>query len=140
MSCPVVVKSPTLRIEIKKANQQCNLCVAYDIVLNQVHVYHERVYADNVVSKVWFLRSFSSPPYSKFTTNITSKNVSQIRTNECKTRFFIFKVNLIFLRSSRHFNCDTGFTVILSFVNESVHGFNNIRNGRLNARFPIIEV
>ena len=49
-----------------------------DIVLNQVRVYHERVYADNVVSNFWFVRSFSSQPYSKFITNITSEIVSQM--------------------------------------------------------------
>ena len=35
----------------RKAAQQWSLRVANDIVLNQVPVYHERVYADNVVSK-----------------------------------------------------------------------------------------
>ena len=42
----------------RKATQQCSFRVAYDIVLNQVGVYHERVYADNVVSKFWFVRFF----------------------------------------------------------------------------------
>ena len=86
----------------KKATHQWNLRVANDFVRNQVHVYHERVYADNIVSKVWFVRSFSSQHYSKFITNITSKIVSQIRTKERKTRSFNCKVNLNFLRSSRH--------------------------------------
>ena len=119
----------------KKATQQWSLCVANDIVLNQVGVYHERVYADNAVSKFWFVRSFSSQHYSKFITNISSENVSQIRTKECKTGSFIFKVNLNFLRSSRHFNLDTVFAVIVSFLNENVHGFNNIRNGKVKSRF-----
>ena len=35
----------------KKATQQWNLRVAYDVVFNQEPVYHERVYADNVASK-----------------------------------------------------------------------------------------
>ena len=90
------------RLELRnkrKATQQSRFCVANDIVLNQVGVYHERVYADNVVSKFWFLRSFSSQQYSQFITNITSENVSQIRTKECKTKSFICKVNLNFLRS-----------------------------------------
>ena len=39
---------------------QWSFCVANDILLNQVGVYHERVYADNVVSKFWFVSSFSS--------------------------------------------------------------------------------
>ena len=86
----------------RKATQQWSFCVANVIVPNQVGVYHERVNADSVVSKLWFVRSFSSQHYSKFITNITSKNVSQICTKECKTRSFICKVNLSFLRSSRH--------------------------------------
>ena len=80
----------------RKTTQQWSLCVANDIVLNQVCVYHERVYAYNVLSKFWFVRSFSSQHYSKFITNITSENVSQIRTKECRTRSFICKVNLNF--------------------------------------------
>ena len=121
--------SPDLSFEKKKATQQWSLCVANDIVLNQVGVYHERVYADNVVSKFWFVRSFSSQHYSKFITDITSENVSHIRTKECKTRSFICKVNLNIVRSLRRLNCDTVFAVIVSFLNESVHGFNIISNG-----------
>ena len=71
-------------------------------------------------------------------TNITSENVTQIGTKECKIRPFFCKVNLNFLRSSRHFNCDTIFAVIVCFMNESVHGFNNVRNGRVNTRFQIV--
>ena len=61
----------------KKATQQWSFCVANHNVLNQVGVYHERVYADNVVSNFWFVRSFSSQHYSKFITNTTSENVSR---------------------------------------------------------------
>ena len=114
----------------RKASRQKSFWVADSIVLNQVRVYQKRVYADNVVSKFWFVRSLSPQNYSKIITNITSENVSQIRAEECKTRTFFYKVSLNFLRSSRLYNCDTFFTVIVSFLNESVHGFNNIRNGR----------
>ena len=102
------------RLELRnkrKATQQWSFCVANDIVLNQVVVYHERMYADKVVRKIWFVRSFSSQHYSKFITNITSENVSQICIDECKTGTFICKVNLDFLRSSRHFNFDIVFAV-----------------------------
>ena len=107
------------RLELRnkrKATQQGNLCVTNDIVLNQVCVYQDRVYAYNVVSRFWFVRSFSSQHYSKFITNIFCENVSQICTKECKTRSFICKVNLNFLPSSRHFNCDTVFAVVVSFL------------------------
>ena len=80
----------------RKATQQGSFRVSIDTILNQVRLYYERVYADNVIGKFWLVRSFSSQHYSQFITNITSKNVSQIRTNECKTRSFICKVNLTF--------------------------------------------
>ena len=44
----------------KKATQQWSLRVANDILLNQVCVYHERLYAYNVGNKFWFVRCFSS--------------------------------------------------------------------------------
>ena len=145
--CPIVhVLSSSYnvpRLEIrnkKKTMQQWNLCVANDIVLNHVGVYHERVYSDNVVSKFWFVRSFLSQHYSKLITNIISENVSQIRTKECKTGSFLCKVNLNFLRSSRHFNCDAIFAVIVSFLNESVHGFNSVRKGRVKTKFQLVEL
>ena len=122
----------------RKATQQCCLRVTNDIVFNQVGVYHERVYADNVVSKLSFVRSFPSQHYFKFNTEITSESVSQIRSKECKIRPFIFKVNLV-LRSLRHFSWDTNFALIVSFLNESVHGLNNIRKGRANTRLQIVE-
>ena len=131
----------------RKATQQGSFRVANDIVCNQVGLCHERVYADNVVSKFWFVRSYSSQHYSKFITKITSENVSQIRTKEYKTRFSNCKVNLNFLRSSRHFNSDTVFgvksdtvfAVIESFLNKSVHGSNTIRKGRVKTRFQIVQ-
>ena len=122
-----------------KAVQQWSLPVGNNIVLNQVPVYLERMYADNVVSKFWFVESFFSQHYSKFIGNNTSDNVSQICTKKCKTRSFICKINLNFLRSSRHFNCDAIFAVIVSFLNESVHGFNNIRIARVKTRFQKIQ-
>ena len=101
----------------KKVTQQWCFRVANDILLNQVRVYHERLYADNVVGKFWLVRSFSSKLYSNFIANNTSQNVSKIRTKECETRSFICNVNLNSFCSSRHFNCATNFAVIVSFLN-----------------------
>ena len=131
------VSSLELRNE-KKTTQQWRLRLAEDIVLNKIRVYHERVY-DSVPSKFWFVMSFSSQRYSKFIVNITSESVFQIRTKECKTRSCICMVILNFLRASRHFNCDTVFAVIVSFLKESVHGFNKIRNASVNTSFQILE-
>ena len=130
------------RLELRnkrKAKQHWNLCVVKDFVLNKICVNHERVYAYNVLIKLWFQRSFSSQHYSKFITNKNSDNLSQILTKECKTRFFICKVKLNSLRSSRHFNGDAFFAVIVSFLNESFHGLNNISKGRVKTRFQIVE-
>ena len=66
----------------RKATQQGRLRVANDNVFNQVCVYYERLYADNVVSKCWFVRSFSCQQYSKFIANNTSENVTQISTKK----------------------------------------------------------
>ena len=55
--------------------------VANDVVLNEVRVYHERVYADNVVRKFCFVRSFSCQHHSKFI-DIATEKVSQVRTEE----------------------------------------------------------
>ena len=127
-------------VKEKKATQQWGLLVIIDIVLNKVRVYHEKVYMDKVVSKFWFVRSFSSQHYSKCNTNTTSKKVSQIGTKECKTRSFISEVYLKFLGSSRHFNYDTAFAVIVSRLNKSVHDFNKILNGGLKTGFKIAKV
>ena len=131
------------RLELRnkrKATQQWSLCVSNDIVLNQVGVYHKRVYADNVVRNIWFVRSFSSQHRSKFVANIAPKNVSQVHTNICKARSFNCKVNLTFLCPSRHSNCDTSRAVIVSLLNEIVHGFNNICNRSLETGFQILKL
>ena len=122
----------------KKATQHWSLRVANDIVLNHVRKYHDRVYADNVLNEFWLVRSLSSQPYSKFITKNSSEKMSQFLNKECKTRFFIWKVNLNFLRPPRHFNCDTVIAVIVSFLKETVHGFNNIREGRVKTGFHIV--
>ena len=131
------VSSLELRNE-KKATQQWSFRSANDIVLNQVGVYHERVCGQ--CKQILVCEVIFSQHYSKFITNITSENGSQICTKESKTRSFNWKANLNLLRSSRHFNCDTVFAVISSFLNESVHGFNNIRNGKVKTRFHIVEI
>ena len=128
------------RVDVRskpKGTQQWWLCVANDSVFNQVRVYHERVYADNVLSNFWFVSSFSSQHISKFIANNNSQNVSQVRTNECKTRSFLCNVNLKFLSTSRHSNCDTVFAVFVSFFNEIVCSLNKIRNGRVKTSFQI---
>ena len=90
MYCPVAIMSPDLSFEIKGKQRSPRYS------LSKVRVYHERVYLDIVVSNFWSARCFSFQKYSKLITNITSENVSQIRTKECKTRYFICKINCNF--------------------------------------------
>ena len=69
------VSSLELRNE-RKTTQQWGLCVTNSISLNQVLVYHERVYADKVVIRIWSLRSF-------FWLNITPKLLPTLLPNMC---------------------------------------------------------
>ena len=112
-----------------KTTKQRGPHVANDIVFNQARLYHEKVNADVVVSKFWIVKSFSSQHFYKFFANINSKNGFQVHTEKRKIRFLNCKVNLNFLSSSRHFNGDTMFSMIVSLLNESFHGLNKILNG-----------
>ena len=95
----------------KKATQQRSLPVTNDILRDQVRINHQKFYADNFLNKIWFVRS-------------------HVHTKECRNRSCICKLNLNCLLSSKHFNSDKVFSAIVSFLNESVHGINNIHIGR----------
>ena len=96
------------------------------------------MYGDNIVGIFWFLMSYFSQLYSKFITNITSENVFQVRTTECRTRLFIFEVDLNFLRSSRNYDNLTTFAVIVSVLSEHVHGIHFVLIGRVITGFQIV--
>ena len=73
----------------RKRTQQWSFRVAHDIVLNQVRVYHERMYADNVVSKFWFVRSFRL--------NITPNSLPTLLSKVCpRSVLKIVRPNLSF--------------------------------------------
>ena len=95
--------------------------------------------ADNVANKIRFVRSFSCQHRINNIANITFVFVFQICTEKYQTRLFICKVNLILLSFSDLFNCDSAFAVIVFFSDESVHGFKNIRIGKLKTRFQMAE-
>ena len=74
MYCPVLLMcSATQGFQKGKATQQWSFGVANDTVLNQVRVYHERVFADKALSKLWLVRYFASQRYSKFIAIIASE-------------------------------------------------------------------
>ena len=79
--------------------------------------------------------SFSSLRYSNFFANITFRNVTHVCTKKGKTRSFIYQVNLNFLRSLGHFNYYTTFAMIVSLLNEWVHGFKDIGKKRVQTGF-----
>ena len=142
MYFPTIIMFPAFGFELKGKRRRNGAFVSptiNDIVLSQVRVYHERVYPDNIVSKIWLVRSFSSQHHSKFFANITSENVSRICTKKCNARSFICKVNLNFLGSSRHLTCCTALAVIVSFLNENVHGFSIISNGGVRTVFQMVK-
>ena len=95
--------------------QERNFCVANIIVLNEICVYHERVYSENVVSKVWSVRFTSSQHYPNLMSIVFSEIVTQGRTENSNSRFInsIARWISIFLRPSRHFNCYKNFAVIM---------------------------
>ena len=108
--------SPALSFEKKRRNAARGLRVGNDIVLNQFRVYHERVYADNVVSYYWIVGSFSLQHHYNSFANIAPGNVSPVRTKEGKTRSFSCNVNPDFLSSTRHFQYEAAFNVIVTFL------------------------
>ena len=115
--CPVVIKSPALVFEINgKERSNGAFLLPKKIALNHVCIYHRIVYGDNIVSKFKFVGFFSPQHHTIFSSSITCEMMSQIRTKECNTKSFIFKVNINFLRSSRNFNSHTAFASIESFL------------------------
>ena len=95
---------------------------------------------DNVVSKFWFVRSFLL--------NITPNSLPKLLSKWCprsvlkksKARSFICKVGANFLRSSRHFKCDTSSAVIVCFLNDSIHAFEKIRNGKVETGLQTVKI
>ena len=57
----------------KKTTQQWSFCVTNEIVVKQVSAYFEKVYADIVVSRFWFARSFSLKQHSECDAHIPPK-------------------------------------------------------------------
>ena len=134
MYCLVVLMSPALSFEMK--GTQCRKVTEF----NQVRVYPDRVYADNAVSKFWFVRSFFSQHHSNVYANITSENVAHVRIKKRKTKSFKCNVNLNLFSTPRHFNTDTVFAVIVSLLSESVQSFNKICNRKVKTRFHRVKL
>ena len=91
-----------------------------------------------VVSKVWFVRSFSPQHQPTFVAIISSISVFQVRTKKHKTGPFNLHVNLIFSFSSGHNNFDTVVIMNVLLLNEFAFCFNNVRNRTVMTGFQVV--
>ena len=71
---------------------------------------------------------FSYHQYPKFVSHIVTKNVTQVGATECKTRGVVCKHNYNLLRA-RNLYCYASFVVVVSLLNELIHGFHNVCDG-----------
>ena len=135
-----LLKNPSLHLR-KKGMERSNrtFFVANTNVLNQVCVYKERVYADNVVSKFWFTNFFLPKITPQLLTQCFQKRFESFG-KECRARSLIWEVTLYFLWSSIHIDCYIMSAVILSCSNECVYIFNKIRNGRVQTEFETVQI
>ena len=131
--------SPAISIELER-KQQNDGAVASPKMYAMRSVCNVGVYADNVVTKVCFVRSLPSKDPSKIIANLTSAIVFHCCTTKHKNKSSICKVSCNFLSSSRHFNCATFFAVIVFFVNRSVHSFKSIPNRKVTSGFHVVKV
>ena len=134
--------SPALSFEIERNQRSNGVFVSATILcsIRSVYIMRECMHAEKVVNIFWFVSSVSSQYHSIFLANFTPENVSQVPTKEWRTTFFIYKINLIFMNSSWYFNSDAVLTVIVSFLNGSLRGFNDVRNGKLQTSFQIVKL
>ena len=123
-----------------KATEQRRFCVSNNIVLYNVKVNNEWMDANNIVSKCWFMRTFTTHEYSRIISHISSKYMSQVSTKKCKTRFFIRQIQLYFLRYPANFDCDASVSVVASFLYESIHSFHNVSYGGIQSGFKIVSL
>ena len=72
-----------------------------------------RTYGKDVESKFYFGRCFSSQYQTKFNANLNPKEVPEVCTNKQDQ----MGGNIIFLPCSRHLDCDSTFSIIVSALN-----------------------
>ena len=107
---------------------QSDACITWDSVCGQCR-------KQSLVCEVLFLSTLLQIQYQHYFPNCVPDPYWRMEDEI----FHLQGKSQHFLRASRHFICDTIFAVIVSFLNESFHGFNNIRKGKVNTRFQIVE-
>ena len=65
----------------------------------------------------------------QFVSHIVVKNVILVGATECKTGGIVCKHNYNFLRSARNLDFYASFVVVVSLLNERIHGFHNVCDG-----------
>ena len=111
-------------------------CLDNNILIYQICVYFERVYGDKVLSR---MKSFFFSTLPEVVCQHYYQKKSQVQPKKCKTGIFISKGKVqFFFGFSRNFSCYKTFVVTLLLLNERVHGFNYICNGRLHTGFQRI--
>ena len=132
--------SPAFTFDMERKQRNIGIFVSpNNIVLNQVFINHERVYADIVVSSFRFVRSFSPQQHSIFLPTLLLKVFSRsvIKLEKPDPSFTRQISNF---RSSRNFNDHKTPAVIVFLLNEGVHGAKKICNGSVKTGFQILKV
>ena len=130
MYCPVVIMYPPFIFEMKGKHRSKGAFVSPTMLYStRSLLYHRGMDTNNVVGKLWFMRTFSFLQYPKMVSHIVTKNVTQVSATECKTKAIVRKHNYNFLRSARNLNCYASFVVVVSLLEESIHGSHNVCDG-----------
>ena len=139
MFCPVVTMSLKTSMEIEKRQNSKGAFVLPTILysIKSMYVFRECMRRMPLTNfGLWCPLPFNSSSKGNF--NNASENLTQIRITKCQTRFSIWEVNLNSLRSSRHFDCDGSFCVVVSVLNEHVYGFHKFANWMVQTVSQII--
>ena len=123
-----------------KVTEQRRICVSNNILLYNVSVNHEWLDANNIVSKCWFIRTFSTHECSQIISHISSKNMSKVNTKNCWTQFFIRRIHFYFVHYPANFDCDANVSVVVSFLYESIHSLHNVSYGGIQFGFKIVSL
>ena len=84
---------------------------------------------NNVVSKFGFMRTFSFHQYPQLVSHNVTKNVTQVSATECKNSGTVCKKKYNFRRSARSLDFCASFVVVVSLLDERIHGFHNACDG-----------
>ena len=129
MYCPVVIISTPLSFEIRGKHRSQGVFLSPTMLYSSRSLNHQRKETNNVVGKLWFMRALFFHQYPKMVSHIVTKNVTEGSATKCKARAIVCKHTFNFLRSARNLNCYASFVVVVSLLDEHIHGFHNVCDG-----------